>query len=166
MARPFELAIAESEPELASLLKQNLSGIAKERVQMLWWVKSGQVTQHQELVRRLGRDGSTISRWLQKYRQGGLAALLEVKTAPGQTPIMSPAVQASLQAELAKASGFSSYGAIVDWLKQHHNLDMEYGTVYDWVHNRWGAKLKAPRPRSTKQSEARVSDFKKNSGRG
>jgi transposase len=166
MARPFELAIAESEPELASLLKQNLSGIAKERVQMLWWVKSGQVKQHQELVRRLGRDGSTISRWLQKYRQGGLAALLEVKTAPGQTPIMSPAVQASLQAELAKESGFSSYGAIVDWLKQHHNLDMEYGTVYDWVHNRWGAKLKAPRPRSTKQSEARVSDFKKNSVSG
>ncbi len=61
MARPFPLAIAESESELASLLKQNLSGMAKERVQMLWWVKSAQVNQHQELVRRLGRDGSTIS---------------------------------------------------------------------------------------------------------
>jgi len=32
----------------------------------------GQVQEHQELAHRLGRDKSTITRWLQKYRRGGL----------------------------------------------------------------------------------------------
>lgn len=165
MSRPFKLAVAESEAELLSLMHQ-MSGIQKERVQMLWWVKSGQVNEHQEIVTRLGRNGSTITRWLQKYRMGGLSALLEVKQAPGQAPIMSAAVQASLQAALERPEGFRSYGEIVEWLKQEHDLEMEYGTVYSWVHNRWGAKLKVARPRSAKQSASAVADFKKNSVSG
>jgi transposase len=159
MARPFKLAITESEAELQSLMHQ-MSGIQKERVQMLWWVKSGQVDEHQEIVTRLGRNGSTITRWLQKYRAGGLAALLEVKQAPGQAPIMSEAVQASLQKALESPQGFRSYGEIVEWLQREHGLVMEYGTVYNWVHNRWGAKLKVARPRSEKQSASAVADFK------
>ena len=50
---------------------------------MPWWLKTGQVSQHQELSQRIGTDGSTATRWLQKYRQGGLEKLLEVKTSPG-----------------------------------------------------------------------------------
>lgn len=166
MARPFKLEVTESEEELVSLLKQNLSGMARERVQLLWWIKSSQVSAHQELVRRSGRDGSTITRWLQKYRQGGLAALLAVKKAPGKAPLMSPEVQRSLQAELGKEdSPFRSYGEIVTWLKTQHDLEIDYGTVYAWVYGRWGARLKVPRPRSVKQSSEAVESFKKNSER-
>ncbi|MBW4680073.1 MAG: helix-turn-helix domain-containing protein [Microcoleus vaginatus WJT46-NPBG5] len=43
---------------------------------MLRGLKVGEVKQHQELGQGLGRHTSTISRWLQKYRQGGLAELL------------------------------------------------------------------------------------------
>jgi transposase len=75
--------------------------------------------------------------------------------------MMSAAVQASLKAELAQEHGFRSYGEIVDWLAQEHGLVMEYGTVYDWGYNRWGANLKVPRPQSVKQSPERVMDFKK-----
>ncbi len=42
---------------------------------MLWWLKSGQVSEHQQLSQRLGHNPSTITRWLQRYRQGGLSAL-------------------------------------------------------------------------------------------
>jgi hypothetical protein len=34
----------------------------------------------------LGTDKSTMSRWLQKYRRGGLSELLFWKKAPGQVP--------------------------------------------------------------------------------
>lgn len=86
MPRSLQLEIVESIEYLEKSYKQAHNASHKERLQMLWWLKSGQVKQHQELSRGLGRDGSTISRWLQKYRQGGLTALLEVKTAPGRTP--------------------------------------------------------------------------------
>lgn len=162
MARPFKLEIKESAEELAERMRGSRNAQQKERLQMLWWVKTGQVTQHQELGERLGRHDATITRWLYKYRQGGLNALLEIKQAPGKTAMMSAEVQASLKAELAQEHGFRSYGEIVDWLAQEHGLVMEYGTVYDWVHNRWGANLKVPRPQSVKQSPERVMDFKKN----
>ncbi len=59
-------------------------------------------------------------------------------------------VIAALNIELKTGKGFSSYGAIVEWLKKEHGLDIEYGTVYALVRYQLGAKLKVPRPQSYK----------------
>ncbi|MBW4452249.1 MAG: winged helix-turn-helix domain-containing protein [Nostoc indistinguendum CM1-VF10] len=68
---------------------------------------------------------------------------------------------AALEEELKIGKGFSSYGVIVEWLKQEHGQDIEYATVYAWVRYRLGAKLKVPRPQSHKQEEKLVSELKK-----
>jgi transposase len=73
-----------------------------------------------------------------------------------------PSAIAALNIELKTGKGFSSYGAIVEWLKKEHGLDIEYGTVYALVRYQLGAKLKVPRPQSYKQDEELVSEFKKN----
>ena len=39
-----------------TLLKNTRSGNQKERIQVLWWLKTGQVQEHQELAHRLGRN--------------------------------------------------------------------------------------------------------------
>ncbi len=130
---------------------------------MLWWLKSGQVSEQQEISRRLGRDTSTLTWWLQKYRRGGLATLLQVKKAPGAAGKMSDTVIAALQERLASEQGFSSYTAIVEWLEKEHGQRVEYGTVYQWVRYRLQAKLKEPRPQSYQQDEAVVEGLKKNS---
>lgn len=128
---------------------------------MLWWLKTQQVTQHQQLAKRLGRDPSTVTRWLQRYRQGGLDALLEVKVAPGQTPQLTPEAMAGLQAKLNEPDGFGSYGEIVEWLEADYKLKLTYATTYYWVHYRLKAKLKVPRPRSAQQDSKAVERFKK-----
>lgn len=97
---------------------------------MLWWIKSGQVSQQQQIGRRLGKDTSTISRWLQKYRTGGLEALLHVKKAPGAERKLDDELPQALQQRLTSEEGFSSYGAIVQWLQQEHGLTVEYGTPF------------------------------------
>ena len=73
MSRPFEIEIAESEEELKKRLQTATLGNHKEKLQMLWWIKSGQVKEQQEIVKRLAKDTSTVTRWLQKYRDGGLS---------------------------------------------------------------------------------------------
>jgi transposase len=83
MARRLVLEIAESAEYLEKSLKQAKSAAQKERLQMLWWLKTGQVKEHQQLSERLGRAPSSITRWLNKYRQGGLSELLTITTAPG-----------------------------------------------------------------------------------
>jgi hypothetical protein len=57
MSRPFQLDIAESEEYLEKSVRNAKSAKQKERLQMLWWVKSGQVSEHQQLSQRLGLSG-------------------------------------------------------------------------------------------------------------
>jgi hypothetical protein len=45
MARPFNLEISESAEYLSKSLKKARTAFEKERLQMLWWVKTGQVSQ-------------------------------------------------------------------------------------------------------------------------
>jgi len=162
MSRPFNIAIAESEEELKKRLQTVSSGNQKEKLQMLWWLKSGQVKEQLEIGQRLGRDTSTVTRWLQKYRASGLSGLLEIKKAPGANRKINDEVLAALKQELETGKGFYSYGEIVEWLKCQHGLDIEYATVYVWVRYRFKAKLKVPRPQSYQQDKELVSDFKKN----
>jgi transposase len=162
MARQLVLEIGESAEYLEKSLKQAKSGSQKERLQMLWWLKTGQVTQHQQLSQRLGRSPASITRWLNQYRQGGLAGLLEVKTALGAPPKIQGEVLAKLQQRLQSPEGFSSYGAIVVWLKQEWGLEVKYDTVNRFVREKLQAKLKVPRPVSVQQPEGVVEGFKKN----
>jgi len=163
MPRSLKIEIKESTQQLEKQVKTARTAGQKERLQMLWWLKSGQVRQHQQLAERLGRDSSTVTRWLQRYRQGGLTSLLEVKVAPGQVPKITPEALVGLQAQLKAPEGFSSYGEIVEWLKATYNLELTYATVYYWVHYRLKAKLKVPRPCAAKQDKTAVDLFKKTS---
>ena len=161
MSRRFIIEITESETDLKKRLQHAREAIHKEKLQMLWWLKSGQVTQQQEIGKRLGRDTSTVTRWLQKYRRGGLVELLQINKAPGNERKIKGEVLADLQQQLQNPEGFASYGAIVEWLKEKHGLTVEYGTVYATVRYLLGAKLKEPRPQSYQQNEQAVESFKK-----
>lgn len=163
MARPFKLEIIEDVGYLEKSLRQARSVSQKEKLQMLYWLKSGQVKQQQELGQRLERDISTISRWLQKYRRGGLAQLLAEPKSPGKAWKIGGEVLVELKAQLECSEGFNSYGEIVQWIEQTFDKVVKYPTVYKTVRYRLGAKLKVPRPRSLKQDEQSVSLFKKTS---
>lgn len=163
MARHLKLEIAETAKYLEKSLKQARSGSQKERLQMLWWLKTGQVSEHQELSQRLGRSPACISRWLAQYRSGGLKQLLEVKTAPGAEPKIRGEALEKLQARLQSEEGFRSYGEIVAWLKLECELDLKYNTVNRFVRQKLNAKLKVPRPVSAKQPPGAFEGFKKTS---
>lgn len=161
MARLFNLEISESAEYLSKSLKKARTAFEKERLQMLWWIKTEQVRQHKELSLILGRDGSTVTRWLQKYRQGGLEKLLQVKTAPGAIAKIQGQMLQRLVEKLQCPQGFSSYKQIVEWLEQEFNVQVKYKTVYRLVHYQLKATLKVPRPVSKEQDEQAVSLFKK-----
>lgn len=163
MARRLKLDITETAEYLEKSLKQAQSGAHKERLQMLWWLKSGQVSEHQALSHRLGRAPATITRWLFQYRQGGLCQLLAVKTPPGATPKIGGEALAKLQARLNSEEGFGSYGEIVEWLGQACQLEVKYNTVNRFVREKLNARLKVPRPVSIKQHPEAVATFKKTS---
>jgi transposase len=163
MARRLKLEISETAEYLEKSLKRAKSAPQKERLQMLWWLKTGQVSQHQELSQRLGRSPACITRWLSQYRNGGLKQLLSVKTAPGAKPKIGGEALEKLLAGLNSEEGFSSYKAIVEWLKHECGLEVKYNTVNRFVRQKLKAKLKVPRPVSLNQRPGAIEGFKKTS---
>jgi Homeodomain-like domain len=67
MANKFKVDIAESLDTLKKQLKTQRTAQGKERLQMLYWIKSGQLKNRQALAARLDRAESTIYRWLQTF---------------------------------------------------------------------------------------------------
>ncbi|WP_414546528.1 helix-turn-helix domain-containing protein [Nostoc sp. CCY0012] len=53
--------------------------------------------EQQEIAKRLAKDTSTVTRWLQKYRVGGLSELLAIKKAPGEKPKIDDAALLALE---------------------------------------------------------------------
>ena len=161
MGRPFQVEIAESKEKLEKDLKQVRTASSKERLQMLYLLKSGQVNSRQELASLLGRDQATITRWLRKYKDDGLKSLLEVKSPPGKVGIVRGLALERLKQRLQEVEGFNSYGQIKQWIEKELGLVLAYKTVYQLVRYELGAKLKVPRPRSLKQHPEAIAQFQK-----
>ena len=161
MGRPLEVEIVESQEKLEKDLKQVRTASSKERLQMLYLLKSGQVNSSQELASLLGRDQATITRWLRKYKDDGLKSLLEVKSPPGKVGIVRGLALERLKQRLQEVEGFNSYGQIKQWIEKELGLVIAYKTVYQLVRYELGAKLKVPRPRSLKQHPEAIAQFQK-----
>ena len=112
MARPLKVTIKETVKELEKRLSKSITAREKERIMMLYLLKIRRVSSRKELAKLLVRDESTITRWLQSYRSGGLKKLLEVKQAHGKPSKISGEILSGLQARLKEQIGFRSYGEI------------------------------------------------------
>ena len=62
-------------------LKTSRTASQKERLQMLWLPKNGQITQDQTLAKRLGRDGSTVTGVVTKLSSGRIVRIVGSKRA-------------------------------------------------------------------------------------
>lgn len=159
--RPFRVVVTESLEQLEKSLRHARSASQKERLQMLVWLKQGEVNSRNELAQRCHRDKATITRWLRRYRDGGLKALLTQGTAPGAPRKIQGEALEKLKARLAQPEGFHSYGEIQQWLEQNCQLRVDYGTLYRVVRYELKAKLKVPRPRALAQEPEKLNAFQK-----
>ena len=124
------------------------------RLRALALLASGQATTRREVADHFAVHRNTVAAWLERYRQGGLAALLtplKRGPAPGQRTLPAP-VFAALQARLADPAGFGGYHEVQAWLREEHGLDVPYKSVYTLVRYRLKAKLKVPRPEHPKKA--------------
>jgi transposase len=93
------------------------------------------IATRQELSQRLGTNESTVYRWLQRYKQSGMNALLEVKTPPGKPALIPEMVMNQLTERLRQPEGFKSYSQIQEWLTQECQIVAAYKTVHNIVRN-------------------------------
>ena len=162
MSGVLKIEIAESKENLKKLLIDQTVGKKKERIQILYLIKTHQAETVGHLATLKGRHRVTISRWLSQYREGGLARLLKIGKSSGRKPSISEEVQEKLNQELSDPEGFDSYKEIQQWLYSVHDVEASYWTVHKTVRYRLKSKLKVPRPVNLKQEPEAIEKFKKN----
>lgn len=162
MSGKIKIEITESETLLLELLKSEKNTKNKEKLQVLYWLKTKQVESGGQIAGLSGHHQTTISRWLSKYRSGGLEAMLGRKEGSGKKGIISTRAIAKLKEELKDSEGFSSYKEIHTWLKLFYDYEVSYSAVHKLVRYKLKAKLKVARPVNIKQKEGAKEEFKKN----
>lgn len=163
MARKREVKIKETTKELKQLLHQQKSGRIKERVQVLYLIKSQQVASALTAATLIGRDYSTVKRWLRIYRETGIKELLKLKHGGGRSLSLSQEVLEALEKRLQQPQGFDGYEAVQLWLKTTYGIELPYSTLHGIVHNRLKSDPKVVRPQSAQRDEFKAIDFEKKS---
>lgn len=109
-----------------------------------------------EIAKALGKDRTTIVRWLKSYRQGGLQGLL-ARGHGGRKPRLKTDDIEALKAELRKGV-FKTANQIRNWLKER-GIGMTVWGVYYWL-AKVKAKSKVPRKTHKDQNPKKLADFK------
>jgi len=161
MTGVYKLDIQETEDELKQLLRNQKTGSDKERIQVLYLLKTRQAKTIQEASTLLGRNRVTVQTWLRGYRQGGLEGILEHKPHPGREQSIPQWAQDALKKRLEEPEGFNSYVEICQWLESRLGIHSPYKTVHKLVHYRLGASPKVARPQSVDNTDERVEAYKK-----
>ena len=148
-------------PQLSKLLRVQKTASDKERIQLLYLLKSEQARTITIAASLLGRHRVTVQKWLSRYRTGGIENLLTHKPRTGRKQSIPLWAQSALEKRLRQEQGFESYTEICQWLSNELGIESNYKTVHKLVHYRFGASPKVPRPFSSKQSPEKIEEFKK-----
>lgn len=164
MAGVTSIEVKESLDELVQQLQKVETPRDKERLQVLYWLKQEQPPSIGAIAKAIGKHRNTVGTWLLKYREGGMAAMLERKPSPGGVRKIPQWAEEALFKRLKNADqGFASYGAIQQWLAEELGIEAQYHAVYQMTRYRLQAKLKVARPQHSKQKGQQRESFKKTS---
>ena len=147
----------ESPDALHALLRAERDAERRRRLHALVLIADGIATTRAHIAEHLAIHRNTVSRWLARYREGGIEAMLHVGTSggrPGQRTVPT-AVFAALTAQLRRREGFASYEAVQRWLDTHYGIALGYKSVHALVHRYAGGRLKVPRPVHPKKASPR-----------
>ena len=79
MPRITSLEISESLKELQTAMRQENAPYLLERIQALILIKQGKVNNLKDIESFIGKDYSTIARWIRVYHKQGLTGILKYR---------------------------------------------------------------------------------------
>jgi transposase len=147
--------------ELLEVLKKERVGWKRDRLIATRLGLEGKLSL-QEIAEATGHSRSTIQRWFDGYRKGGIAGLLEGSRyghrAGGPSALTSEA-EAGMVKGLEKGE-WRTGSQVQRYLKEAHGIKVKLVTVYKYLKKCRG-RLKVPRPSHIKKKEAKGKAFRK-----
>jgi hypothetical protein len=144
--------VTEDADPLNPHLQRTHDGRKKPRLQMLSPLASGHAQTRQVVARLLGVHRHAIGHWLAIDESHGLDALLALYVPAGKPLSLPPDVLAAIAQALQQPTGFASYEALRQWVRQTSQLDVNYHTLDTIVRAQRKTKLRVARPSYTKKT--------------
>lgn len=145
--RPLTLTWQETAEELYQRYRQETNRHRRDRLQVLWLVRVGKTLT--EVSQVVGVPYSTVKRWMDWYRQGGLDAVLRRTpgyAASGVGAYLSAEQQTYLRRE-ADQGAFRTAGEVQRWIQQQWGISYTRKGVYS-LFRRMHITWKVPRPQA------------------
>jgi len=164
MGKKAYLAIKETESELNSLLSKQRKVKNIDRLRSLLFIKRSTFSTRQELADALGYHIRTMERWLDKYKTGGMKAMLIPEVLERKSHIVTPELHQALKEQVEDAQkGFRTYVEAKDWVKANFDIDMTYHWIRAYLIQHFKTKIKRPRKSHVKKNDEAVEAFLKTS---
>ena len=142
MCKITDIKIKESADELKDLMHQQSNAEKKTKLQVLYILKAEIVKDIQLIASIIGKNRTTVYRWLNIYKEHGLNGFLNgsSKKKPGRK---SQIPQEIIREISQRKRQFNSYGEIQDWLKTNHSLVVNYHVIQELIRYRLKIKIGA-----------------------
>jgi len=164
MGKKALIPIKESVEDLAFLLKKTNDYKRTQRLKSLIFTKTNKFNTRLELSTHLGIGLRTLFDWTNKYLTEGLDSMLDSTSGGARNNVISESLKKSLEAKLNNSKApLQGYHDAVLWVKNNHDIAVNYHTLRSFMIVNFGTKLKQPRKSHYKKDEVAFEAFKKTS---
>lgn len=148
-----------SADDLQYLYRTETDGTLKPRLQALWFLRQGGRTRD-EVASLVGAHPSTVQRWVDWYRAGGVREVLRHRSGgDGPHRRVTPTQEARLTEE-AKSGRFRHIDEVRRWVQDTFDVPYTYWGMRS-VLDRLRIHSKVPRPQAATADPARQASWKK-----
>ncbi len=154
------ITIIESEADLKTQVSRS-SDYLRPRIRMLIFMLQG-IENVNELAAKTGTSTTTILIYKNKYKAGGLAALLSDARGGDKRSGLSDEQKQQIEAKLRDPqNGLRSFSEAQAWMKEVLGIEKNYQTINKYLKRNFGMKLKVGRKSHVKKDDAAEAVFKK-----
>lgn len=131
----------EPAPYLRELISKAQNKQKALRLQLLYLLATQQAASRTQAAALLGLDRETVTSWLTKYEQGGLAALLDMAKPAGLPSSLPAVVIEAMRLKLQDPVGVASFKALHAWVEEQFQLHTSYRIIHYTASQVLGARL-------------------------
>jgi transposase len=164
MGKRAIIIINESLNELNILYKKTRKHKAKKKIKSLILTKEQKFRTRLELANYINVDEKTLYIWTKQYKDFGIQIMIKSTSGGRHNYKVSNEIRASLDEKLNDSTApLQGYNDAVEWVKNKHNVEINYHTLRSFMITNFGTKLKQPRKSHYKKDEIAFEAFKKTS---
>lgn len=136
--------------------------LVRDRLKMLYYIKSKKYQYRSDIAKKLGRRPTTIGSWITLYRENGISSLLEVKSGGNNKVIITQEAKNFISNKVMdENTTITSYVELQALLAQELGEQVNYAALYAHCRRKHKTKLKISRKSHHKKDPKAEEVFKK-----